>query len=58
MNPHWIRIIQQTTQAAARKCPHCGKTRVYPPKQSGQYHVCKVCHRKFQEKGGASQDAA
>jgi transcription elongation factor Elf1 len=51
MNPHWIQTIYQKLKSAARKCPHCGREAVYPTKQTGQYHTCKFCQHRFQEKG-------
>jgi DNA-directed RNA polymerase subunit RPC12/RpoP len=50
MNPHWIQAISATAQRATRKCPHCGRKGVYPPKQPGQYHLCKHCQHRFREK--------
>lgn len=51
MNPHWVQNIYSTMKRAARKCSHCGKTAVYPPKQPGQFHVCKHCRHRFKENG-------
>jgi ssDNA-binding Zn-finger/Zn-ribbon topoisomerase 1 len=50
MNPHWIQTILATVQKAVRKCPHCGKRAVYPPKRPGQFHLCKHCRHRFKEK--------
>lgn len=51
MNPQWTQLIYRMMKESARKCPRCGKEAVYPPKRPGQYHLCKHCQHRFQEKG-------
>jgi transposase-like protein len=45
-----MQMIASSLSKVTRICPHCGRRGVYPPKLPGQFHLCKHCHHRFQEK--------
>jgi rRNA maturation endonuclease Nob1 len=50
MNPIWMATAYATVKNALRKCTHCGRKAAYPLKKPGQFHICKYCGHRFQEK--------